>query len=63
MTFWESLVLEKLTGAFPVLGLQSNRAARRLARLLVADVLGHEGAWEQQFTNLEDNDSRSFILR
>ncbi|KAB8360826.1 hypothetical protein FH972_024560 [Carpinus fangiana] len=46
-----------------VLGLQSNRAARQLARLLVTDVLGAEGAWERQLVEAGKADTRSFILR
>ncbi|KAI9665613.1 MAG: hypothetical protein M1829_005693 [Trizodia sp. TS-e1964] len=46
-----------------VLGLDGQARARRLVRLLLADALGGEGAWEKQLENWDENDGRGLLIR
>ncbi|TKX26779.1 hypothetical protein C1H76_0933 [Elsinoe australis] len=44
-------------------GSKGLRKARRLARLLIADPLDHERAWERQLKDEKDGDNRAILLR
>lgn len=62
------LALRSLESPSPVvrvaiLGLRSTRAAKRLARSLLVDVLSDESEWEKQLTEVHDNDQRGILLR
>ncbi len=46
-----------------VLGLYNQRSARRLARLLLADALSSEGAWEEELETVGQDDNRGLVLR
>lgn len=41
----------------------SERVAKRLARLLLADPLGAPAAWENQLEEVTDSEGRSIIIR
>lgn len=46
-----------------VLGVQNQRSARRLARLLLSDTLSDEAAWEKRFEQSGDTDGRALLIR
>jgi hypothetical protein len=46
-----------------VLGLNNQKSARALARLLIADALSDEGAWERQLEEFGADDRRGIVLR
>ena len=46
-----------------VLGLNSQKSARSVARLLLADALSDEDAWERQLEEFAVDDRRGIILR
>jgi len=46
-----------------VLGLNNQKSARSVARLLLADALSDEGAWERQLEEFAVDDRRGIILR
>jgi hypothetical protein len=46
-----------------VLGLNSQISAQRLARLLIADPLGNEEAWEQELENAGGGNERAVLLK
>jgi len=46
-----------------VLGLNNQKAARSLARLLIADALSEEGEWERKLEEFGADDTRAIILR
>lgn len=53
----------KPTIRIALLGLRSTAEARKLARLLLADVLGDEGEWERQLQANGNGDQRGLLLR
>lgn len=58
-----SLESRRPTIRVALLGLRSTTVARKLAHLLLADVLGDRGQWEDQLQGLEDDDRRGLLLR
>lgn len=46
-----------------VLGLNNQKAARSLARLLCADALSDQGEWERRLEEFDADDTRAIILR
>jgi len=49
--------------SWTVLGLNNQKSARSVARLLLADALSDEGAWERQLEEFAVDDRRGIILR
>lgn len=58
-----SLESRKPTIRIALLGLRSTAEARKLARLLLADVLGDEGEWERRLQSIDEGDQRGLLLR
>ena len=46
-----------------ILGLNNQKSARSLARLLTADALSDEGEWERRLEEYDADDTRAIILR
>lgn len=58
-----SLESSRPTIRIAILGLNSTATARRLTRLLLADVLDEEGHWEKHIEKLAEGDRRGLLLR
>lgn len=58
-----SLESRRPTIRVALLGLRSTTAARKLAHLLLADVLSEKGEWERRLQELDDNDQGGLLLR
>ena len=59
-----SVILQKdVADRNVVLGLNSQVSASRLARLLLADPLGNEEAWEKELVKVDDANERAVLLK